>query len=94
MPASETVFFQPDDIDSAPTPGKRTDRLYRRVKLDTRYQGVVRYHPQLEALVPDVREYIATWLDRQAVRRGYNVVAGRLYSPVDVPLPDDSEQDL
>ncbi len=88
------MFFQASDIEAVATRGKHTDRLYRRVKLDTRYPGIVRYQPQLETLVPDVREYIANWLERQAVRREYNVVAGRLYSPVDVPLPDDAVQDL
>lgn len=81
--------FSADDIDDEPTPGRSTVRLYRRVRLDgVRYDGLVRYDPELERLVPDVREYIAAVLNRQSQRFGERAFVGRLYSPFDVPLPD------
>ncbi len=88
----KAMYFSPGDIDAVGTPGRTTNRLYRRVKLNTRYLGIVRYPPELEDLVEDVQGYIAQWLDEAAVRRGYNVVVGRLYSPVDVPLPGESRE--
>jgi hypothetical protein len=83
-------YFTADQIDPEPTPGRTTSRLYRRVKLpNLNYNGIVRYQPELEQLVDDVPTYIAAWLDRQANRLSYPGISGRLYSPVDVPLPDE-----
>jgi hypothetical protein len=52
------VYFEPTDIDQSGTSGRITDRLYRRVKMNTRYAGIVRYPRELEALVDDVRVYV------------------------------------
>ncbi len=83
-------MFSADQIDPQPTPGRQGRWLYRRVQLPhLRYDGIVRYEPELEELVPDVREYIAVFLNGQAQRLGPGAFEGRLYSPVTVPLPDD-----
>lgn len=81
--------FTRDDIDQAPTPGRKTRRLYRRVRLpELRYDGIVRYEPELEQAVGDVPAYIAEWLNRRSSRLGWGVVRGELYSPLDIPIPD------
>lgn len=81
--------FTRDDVDQEPTPGRQSQLLYRRVKLtELRYDGTVRYEPSLEDLVDDVPAYIAEWLNRRSARLGWEVVRGELYSPLDVPVPD------
>jgi hypothetical protein len=84
------VYFKPEQIDPVSSPGRHSTLLYRRIRFeDLGYDGIVRYRPELEKLVPDVRGYIAEWLDREASRIGHIGLTGRLYSPVEIPLPGE-----
>lgn len=83
------AYFEPDQIDPHPIAGRAGRFLYRRVHVDgLGYDGKVKYPPELEDLVDDVRVHIAGELDRMASRLSYNVLLGRLYSPVEIPPPD------
>jgi hypothetical protein len=79
--------FQAGQIEKTPTRGRRTDRLYRRVRLDgLGFDGVVRYDPVLEETGVDVREYIAEALNEMAARASYNLVCAQLWRPVEIPV--------
>jgi len=80
-------MFVPEDIDPEPMPGLRGRRLYRRVQLDgLHYEGVVRYPRELENRTDDVRLRITEFLNLRSSRLGWDVVAGELYNPLDVPI--------
>lgn len=58
------VAVSPDDIESQGTKGKKRLWVYRRVRIAPPIDawGVVRYRPDLEVTVRDIRGYIAGYL--------------------------------
>ena len=78
----------PEAIDAAPTKGRKSDRLYRRVRLEGEgFDGIVRYDPRLEDLIEDVPLYIAHKLNARAWSTSVGTTKGAMYRVLDIPLP-------